>query len=66
MTDRHYSHEGSPMLQPESILTEYRKQKSEELQQSGKPNIYRAAYKRMEQSSLVRDRRRAEQGLDPI
>tara|TARA_R100001079_G_scaffold85423_1_gene48196 strand:+ start:416 stop:1114 length:699 start_codon:yes stop_codon:yes gene_type:complete len=65
-TDRHYSHEGSPLLQPESILTEYRKQKSKDLQKTGKPNIYRAAYKRMEQSALIRDQRRAEQGLDPI
>tara|TARA_R100001443_G_scaffold8698_1_gene18117 strand:+ start:10869 stop:11564 length:696 start_codon:yes stop_codon:yes gene_type:complete len=64
--DRHYNHNGVPSLQPESILTDYRKKLSEEKQKTGKRNIYREAYKRMEQSSLIRDKRREEEGLDPI
>lgn len=65
-SDRYYADNGEPMLHPDSILTDYRKKLSEQLAKTGKPNIYRAAYKRMEQSSLIRDQRRAEQGLDPI
>ena len=67
VSDRYYAHKGEPLLVPDALISDWRREWiADQKKKTNRPNIYLSALKKLEQGMIVRDKLRAEQGLDPI
>ena len=67
VSDRYYSNKGEPLLVPSSLISDWRREWiTQKKKTTNRKNIYISALKKIEQGMIVRDKRRATEGLDPI
>ena len=67
VSDRYYSNKGEPLLEPKALISDWRKEWiTQKKKTTNRPNVYLSAIKKIEQGMIVRDKRRAAEGLDPI